>query len=91
MRLRAEPSHEEFHSEPRHVPGPLAPADLIEIQDCFSPTTVRILAQDPAGRSRVEMYIERDDVASIQWFVKVLRLWLAWRHKAIALRILRQG
>ena len=78
-------------TEPRHVPGPLAPVELVEIQDCFSPTFVRVIARDPSGANRLELYIERDDSASIRWFVKVLRMWLAWRHKAIALRLLKHG
>jgi hypothetical protein len=77
--------------QPRHVPGPLAPSELVEIQDCFSPTSVRLIAYDPGGVNRLEIYVEREDLASIRWFVKVLRLWLAWRHNAIVLRVLRQG
>jgi hypothetical protein len=77
--------------QPRHVPGPLAPAELVKIEDCFSPTFVRLVAHDPGGVNRLELYIEREDLTSVRWFVKVLRLWLAWRHNAIILRVLRQG
>jgi hypothetical protein len=87
MHLRSEPSHE----EPRHVPGPLAPAELIHIQDCFTPTHVRVTAYDTHGKRRLELYVESDDAASVQWFVKVLRLWLAWRHRASKIQLLKQG
>jgi hypothetical protein len=87
MHLRAEPSHE----EPRHVPGPLAPADLIEVQNCFSPSHVRMVAYDLEGKNRLEIYVESGDAASLQWFAKVLRLWLAWRHKASKIHLLKHG
>lgn len=89
--LRPESLPVALAGQPRHVPGPLAPVELVEIQECFSPTFVRLIARDPGRVNRLELYVERDDVASIRWFVKVLRLWLAWRHNAIILRVLRQG
>lgn len=102
MNLRAPESHEISsmtsppvatpltHDEPRHVPGPLAPAELVQMQRCFSPEHVRIVAV-LEGRTRAELYLERDDAASVQWFMKVLRLWLAWRHKASKIRLLKHG
>jgi hypothetical protein len=89
--LRPESLPVALAGQPRHVPGPLAPAELVKIEDCFSPTFVRLTAHDPGGVHRLELYIEREDLASVRWFVKVLRLWLAWRHNAIILRVLRQG
>jgi hypothetical protein len=80
-------AHSPAAAEARRIPGPMAPADLVEIHDSSFPTHFRLLAHDLDGNVRIEMLVEREDMDSVRWFVRVLRHWLAWRHKATRIRL----
>lgn len=75
---------------PRPVPGPLAPADLVTIEECLAGCGgVVLVGRDLEGNVRIRIDLAREDATS--WWFKVIRLWLAWRYNAVHIRLLSNG
>jgi hypothetical protein len=71
---------------PRPVPGPLAPAELVTVEQCVAGCGgVVLVGRDLEGNVRVRIDLAREDASS--WWFKVIRLWLAWRYKAVRIRL----
>lgn len=75
----------------RPVPHQMSDPELVTFESCNAPEWVRLVANDLDGTRQASLEIRRADVTSVAWFMKVLRHWLAWRHYAIRLKILKSG
>lgn len=76
--------------EARAVPGPLAPAHCVTVESGhISPDHVVLVGRDLQGVVHVRVELSRADASS--WWGHAIRSWLAWRHGASEIRILRNG
>jgi hypothetical protein len=71
---------------PRPVPQQMAPDRCVTTQECVSCDMVALIGRDLQGVVRVRVELSREDACD--WWVRVLRHWLAWKHGACEVRLI---